>query len=120
MRRYPGWVLCTVANHIVLIFLLPNPRSLPTSQGHCFLEDAGFEPKLQLGALPAKPIIYTHSHQHPRKNKYELRYRPEFAVGTELELEKLVTELPLVSDIVAKIEIVAHFFPGIKHNYDIK
>ncbi len=31
-----------------------------------------------------------------------------------------MTKLPLVSDIVAKIEIVAHFFPGIKHNYDIK
>jgi hypothetical protein len=46
--------------------------------------------------------------------------RPELAVGTELELEKLVTELPLVSDIVAKIEIVAHFFPGKKHNNDLK
>jgi hypothetical protein len=67
----------------------------------------------------SQPFLYTVTSIREKINR-NLDTRPELAVGTELELEKLVTELALVSDIVAKIEIVAHFFPGINHNYDIK
>ena len=35
-------------------------------------------------------------------------FLPEFAIRPELKLEKLVTKLALVSNIVAEVEIVGH------------
>ena len=38
----------------------------------------------------------------------DLQVLPKLAIGPELELEEFVTEFPLVANVIAEVEVVAH------------
>ena len=40
--------------------------------------------------------------------KLDLQVLPKLAIGPELELEEFVTEFPLVANVIAEVEVVAH------------